>query len=107
MISIPVIKAAVEFCGTSSGPSLRLLSEIGRFWRGSDGLETKSPQPFNDRLDQPFDLSVIGVADMLVSTLATNICSRVVELSPDRMDLETAKTLGQDRTFEPVVQVIR
>ena len=70
-------------------------------------LETKSPQSFDDCLDQTFDLPVIGVSDMLVAALTADVRSQVVELSPDRINLKAAKAFGQDRTFEPVVEIVR
>ena len=44
---------------------------------------------------------------MLIAALTTDVRRQVIELAPDRTDLEAAKAFGQDRAFEPVVQVIR
>lgn len=70
-------------------------------------MDAKLSQSIDDRLDQPFDLPVIGVMDMLIAALTTDVCRQVIEPAPDRIDLEAAKAFGQDRAFEPVVQVIR
>jgi hypothetical protein len=101
------MKTMVEIYETLSEPSLRLTQWIDRCWSESDGLDTKLSQSIDDCLDQPFDLPVIGVTDMLVAALTTDVRSQVVELASDRTDLETAKAFRQDRAFEPVVQVIR
>lgn len=76
-------------------------------WKGSDRLDAKLSQSIDDRLDQPFDLPVISVTDMLIAALTTDVCRQVIELASDRTDLEAAKAFRQDRAFEPVVQVIR
>ena len=70
-------------------------------------MDAKLSQSIDDCLDQPFDLPVIGVTDMLIAALTTDVCCQVIELAPDRIDLEAAKAFRQDRAFEPVVQVIR
>lgn len=70
-------------------------------------MDAKLSQSIDDCLDQPFDLPVIGVTDMLIAALPTDVCRQVVELAPDRTDLEAAKAFRQDHAFEPVVQIIR
>jgi len=87
------MRTVIDFSGLQ--PSRLAVTEwIGRYERGSDRLDAKLSQSIDDRLDQPFDLPVIGVTDMLIATSATDVCCQVVELAPDRTDLQAAKAFG-------------